>query len=189
MAFAPTNPESYTAAPFGPVILSFGRRSAIVNEVSFGSYYLRLEHEQVRPIPIRFLDSDGGVLAEQQVSDITSTIFVRDVGSIASVEIGESSTPRDLVIYDIRSSRPRLIHSSAFLLTHPDHFQNASKGTDFETLRDGNVPSAIVSNQWQNIGVVFSDENGDTDAAIDSRWRGAMANRCIHCAAVPVAHR
>jgi len=27
------------------------------------------------------------------------------------------------------------------------------------------------------------------DAAIDSRWHGAIANRCIHCAAVPVAHR
>jgi hypothetical protein len=157
----PANPESYTAAPFGPVILSFGRRSATVNEVSFGIYYPRLEHEQVRALPIRFLDSDGGVLAEQQVSAITSSIFVRDVGSIASVEIGESSTPRDLVIYDIRSSRPRPIHGSAFLLTHPVFFQNAVKGTDFETLPDGSRPSGPVSNQWQSIGVVFSDENGE----------------------------
>lgn len=157
-------PDDYTAAPRGPLIVSFVApgtdKPASVNRLAFWISNPRAFEPSAQPVPVNFFDSQGRILAAQEFTDYEFQVSVQRIGKISSVEIGGTNFT-DLMVSDFDFARPKILHDSTILLSDARQLQNAANAIDFETNPDGTTPVGPISNQWQRLGVIFSDENGN----------------------------
>jgi len=160
----PAPPWSYVAPPRGPLVLSFVQngKPAIVTKLDFWvSNPLGFLHYPT-PVPILLFDAQGAILSTQEIAQLEFPFSVRGAGRIASIQIGEFEYPKDLMVSDVQFNRPRVSHAPTIQLFDPEQLQNAMNFIDFETYPDGTSPVGNVSREWQELGVLFSDVNGNS---------------------------
>ncbi len=159
----PTDSDGYTAPPRGPLVLSFVQhdKPATVSRLDFWVSNPLGFLDYPTPVVIKVFDAEGSILASQEIASLEFPVSIRREGRIASVQIGDEDYPKYMMVSDIHFDHAHVVHASHFQLNDPRQFDDNVTTINFETLPDGTPPGVYVSTEWQQLGVLFSDENGN----------------------------